>query len=84
MPEQDISRDPQLFTAEERAAFIIELRRRILEKEVVSEDELRYGVRLIRLDRQASASRKPKGTKAAAPALSLADFANMGKPSIVE
>ena len=81
MAEIDITRDPTLLTPSERVAAIIDIRSRISARQPVSDDEIKYGVRLIRLDRDETgrARAAAKETKSSAPTLSLADFANLGK-----
>ncbi len=58
---------------QERISYILDVRRRIQAEEVVSDDEIRDAVRIIRFNRS-NISRSPKSAKVKKPLVTLADF----------
>ena len=73
----DLSRNPDEMTPQDRIAIINDARSRILARETLSDEELRYAIRLMQSERKLSSSRSgtAKSKKAPAPAPSqLSDF----------
>ena len=73
----DLSRNPDEMTPQDRIAFINDARSRILGHETLSDEELRYAIKLMQSERKLSSSRSgaAKAKKAPAPSPSqLSDF----------
>lgn len=64
--------DVEALSPQERVNYILEVRRRVSEGEVVPDDEIRDAVRCIRTSRAESPRGRAK--KDAVPAVSLSDF----------
>lgn len=73
--QESAATTPEDLSPQERQREILTLRQRVLNREEVSSEELKRGLLLIRLDRQARTGRKP-AAKQAKPqkVLTLADF----------